>query len=248
MWPTTRDCVPSRNMSEWPSSPHRAPSKLDLLIFLLILHNVARTVFSTSTGFLLGKRQSEVDGWVFLSGLSILLTQYNNKVKECKLSTKKSRTIWNGIKVESLRVCLIRIYLDKFNKICFKRISISVFKFYRLYRNAFNFRSTGIFATNCSRRKIHLQSAMKVWIWRMFQYFASFWGKRWNEGAERQWEIIIKYWTFYKTSDNEAPSSTFSDKKILKGVCEKTQSGLMDTYYPLINTKRGVCWQDHNIL
>ena len=62
-------------------SPHlRAPDRLELLLSLLVIHNLARMVFSTSTGFLLGKKQGEVDGWMFLSGLSVLLTQYNPRV------------------------------------------------------------------------------------------------------------------------------------------------------------------------
>ena len=39
-----------------------------------------RMVFSTSTGFLISKRPAEVDGWVFLTGLSILLIQFNDQV------------------------------------------------------------------------------------------------------------------------------------------------------------------------
>ena len=41
---------------------------------------IARMVFSTSTGFLVSKRPAEVDGWVFLTGLSILLIQFNEQV------------------------------------------------------------------------------------------------------------------------------------------------------------------------
>ena len=42
---------------------------------------IARMVFSTSTGFLVSKRPAEVDGWVFLTGLSILLIQFNEQVR-----------------------------------------------------------------------------------------------------------------------------------------------------------------------
>ena len=42
---------------------------------------MARMVFSTSTGFLVSKRPAEVDGWVFLTGLSILLIQFNEQVR-----------------------------------------------------------------------------------------------------------------------------------------------------------------------
>ena len=59
----------------------RAPDRLELLLSLLILQNLARMTFSPSTGFLLGKKQNEVDGWVFLSGLASLLTQYNPRVR-----------------------------------------------------------------------------------------------------------------------------------------------------------------------
>ena len=42
---------------------------------------ISRMVFSTSTGFLVSKRPAEVDGWVFLTGLSILLIQFNEQVR-----------------------------------------------------------------------------------------------------------------------------------------------------------------------
>ena len=57
------------------SSSSRAPDRLELLLSLLILHNLGRAISSPATGFLLGKKQSELDGWIFLSGLASLLTK-----------------------------------------------------------------------------------------------------------------------------------------------------------------------------
>merc|ERR1719341_3220818 len=53
-----------------PSS--KPPERMAYLLALSVLYNLARMVFSTSTGFLVSKRPAEVDGWVFLTGLSIL--------------------------------------------------------------------------------------------------------------------------------------------------------------------------------
>ena len=64
------------------SSSYRAPDRLELLLSLLILHNLGRAISSPATGFLLGKKQSELDGWIFLSGLASLLTQYNPRVSQ----------------------------------------------------------------------------------------------------------------------------------------------------------------------
>jgi len=61
-----------------PSS--RPPERMASLLALSVLHNLARMVFSTSTGFLISKRPAEVDGWVFLTGLSILLIQFNEQI------------------------------------------------------------------------------------------------------------------------------------------------------------------------
>ena len=53
---------------------------LDLLLALVVTHNLARMVTTVSTGFLVGKRMTDVDGWIFLSGLVTLLNQQNPKV------------------------------------------------------------------------------------------------------------------------------------------------------------------------
>ena len=63
---------------------------------------ISRMVFSTSTGFLVSKRPAEVDGWVFLTGLSILLIQFNEQVKsdnyylerQTERTICRSMTIW----------------------------------------------------------------------------------------------------------------------------------------------------------
>ena len=47
----------------------------------MVTMTMTRMVFSTSTGFLVSKRPAEVDGWVFLTGLSILLIQFNEQVR-----------------------------------------------------------------------------------------------------------------------------------------------------------------------
>lgn len=67
----------------------------------MMMMMIARMVFSTSTGFLVSKRPAEVDGWVFLTGLSILLIQFNEQVRLDNYGnhgnqqwTCRSLTIW----------------------------------------------------------------------------------------------------------------------------------------------------------
>ena len=59
---------------------NRTPPKVEFLLTLMTLSNLSRMVFSTSTGFLVSKKLTEVDGWVFLSGLSLLMLQYSPQV------------------------------------------------------------------------------------------------------------------------------------------------------------------------
>ena len=62
---------------------------------------IARMVFSTSTGFLVSKRPAEVDGWVFLTGLSILLIQFNEQVRSVNyyLERLSERTIFRSMTI-----------------------------------------------------------------------------------------------------------------------------------------------------
>ena len=59
---------------------NRTPPRVEYLLTLMTLSNLSRMVFSTSTGFLVSKKLTEVDGWVFLSGLSLLMLQYSPQV------------------------------------------------------------------------------------------------------------------------------------------------------------------------
>ena len=60
------------------------------MVMVMITMMIARMVFSTSTGFLVSKRPAEVDGWVFLTGLSILLIQFNEQVSSDNYLSRKT--------------------------------------------------------------------------------------------------------------------------------------------------------------
>ena len=73
------------------------------MVIVMITMMISRMVFSTSTGFLVSKRPAEVDGWVFLTGLSILLIQFNEQVwsdnyyyqeRQSERIICRSMTIW----------------------------------------------------------------------------------------------------------------------------------------------------------
>ena len=81
-------------------------------MMITMITMMTRMVFSTSTGFLVSKRPAEVDGWVFLTGLSILLIQFNEQVRWVNYKkygnlqwTCRSLTIWtecwNKLKIHS---------------------------------------------------------------------------------------------------------------------------------------------------
>ena len=62
------------------SPANQSPELLDLLLTLLVIHNLSRMVTMASTGFLVGKKLSDIDGWIFLSGLVTLLHQQHPQV------------------------------------------------------------------------------------------------------------------------------------------------------------------------
>ena len=73
------------------SPASQSPHLLDLLLALVVTHNLARMVMMPSTGFLVGKRISDVDGWIFLSGLVAALNQQHPQV--CSFSLKGSNKL-----------------------------------------------------------------------------------------------------------------------------------------------------------
>ena len=53
------------------------PSSLELLLSLFVLSLAPRLVFSVHTGFLVGKKGGDLDGWTVLVGLTTLVQQHH---------------------------------------------------------------------------------------------------------------------------------------------------------------------------
>ena len=93
---------------------NRSPQRLELLLTLMILNYLSRMVFSTSTGFLVSKKMLESDGLMILSGLSVLLHQFNPQVTAdvCSLlaQAENSLTISN----ETTELSTVRLFRKYF--------------------------------------------------------------------------------------------------------------------------------------
>ena len=53
---------------------------LDFVLMLLIVHNLTKMITAVSTGFLVGKKLQETDGWILLTGLVTFINHQNPQV------------------------------------------------------------------------------------------------------------------------------------------------------------------------
>ena len=50
------------------------------VLMLLIVHNLTKMITAVSTGFLVGKKLQETDGWILLTGLVTFINHQNPQV------------------------------------------------------------------------------------------------------------------------------------------------------------------------
>ena len=100
------------------SPANQSPELLDLLLTLLVIYNLSRMVAMASTGFLVGKKLSDVDGWIFLSGLVTLLHQQHPQVGSLVLAIvmitpvlpRSVPTLWPGFtRQETHSLSVVRV-------------------------------------------------------------------------------------------------------------------------------------------
>jgi len=98
-------------------SPLSSPvPQVDLLLSLLIMSLTSRMVFSINTGFLVGKKGGDVDGWIVLVGVSTILQQQHPQVTHRLVERLAQAAQSMTVSGENLEANVILIFLRHFQE------------------------------------------------------------------------------------------------------------------------------------